>query len=139
MEVRRLMFPLLGVPSLLVFCVGGFKGELTDVEKAWRLNISPCYLACSRGRVWMYLFLLISHLLHRYGIHATLMIPADIWPCGFLHFIPLAPSRTVCPIDRTWAPAIDKQVIDIRARECIPLMCPEQIKKLVLRVAAFSR
>lgn len=87
----------------------------------------------------MYLFLLISHLLHRYGIYATLMIPADIWPCGFLHIILLAPSRTVCLIDRTWAPAINKQVIDIRARESIPLVCPEQIKKLFLRVAAFTR
>ena len=34
MEVRRLAFPLFGVASLLLFCVGGFKGELTDVEKA---------------------------------------------------------------------------------------------------------
>lgn len=91
------------------------------------------------GRFCMYLFLLISHLLHRYGIDATLMIPAEIWPCDFLRIIPLTPSRTVCSIDRRRAPAIDKQVIDVRARESIPLMCPEQIQKLVLRVATFTR
>ena len=34
MEVRRLTLPLFGVPSLLLFCVGGFRGELTDVDKA---------------------------------------------------------------------------------------------------------
>lgn len=34
MEVRRLMFPLFGVPSLLALWIGGFNGELTHVENA---------------------------------------------------------------------------------------------------------
>ena len=62
----------------------------------------------------MYLSLLLAHLLHRYRIHATLVIPADIWPCGFLVIIPFGPSSIVRPVNHSWSPAIDKKVIDIR-------------------------
>lgn len=63
-EVRRLTFPLLGVPSLLAFWIGGFSGELTDVEKAWGFFISNHYRPYIHGHASTYLFLLLAHRLH---------------------------------------------------------------------------
>lgn len=80
----------------------------------------------------MYLFLLLSHLLHRYWVYATLMIPADVWPCDFLIIISFAPSSIAHPVNGTWTPAIDKKVINIGARKSVPLVRPEQIEELIL-------
>ena len=67
------------------------------------------------------------------------MIPTDIWPCSFLRIISLAPSPIIHPVNDTRAPSVNIQVINTRACESIPLLRPEHVEKLILRVAAFCR
>lgn len=137
MELLRKDKPSLEAPSLLVFCVGGLRGEFTEEVKIY---IHGEHVKVAQA-MDAYFSILLSKIYRVHGLYAAVLVPALVNPAlAVPSKVVLAPPRcargTVCGVGFPRAHVqMREPLFDVVG---LPLRL-EELHQLISRVAALHR